>query len=46
MLDKIKLENGISFNCISKEIIGYLPDQMNTKKMLENILNTGSKQNK
>ena len=44
MLDEIKLKNGISFNCKSKEIIRFLPDQMNTKNMFENILKTGSKQ--
>ena len=43
MMDEIKLKNGISFNCKNKEIIGFIPEEMNTKNMLENILNTNKK---
>ena len=45
MMDEIKLKNGISFNCKSKEVIGFLSDNLNTKHMLEEILN-GTKKKK
>ena len=45
MMDEIKLKNGISFNCKSKEVIGFLPDNLNTKHMLGEILN-GTKKKK
>ena len=38
MMDEIKLKNGISFNCKSKEIVGFIPDKINTKNLLETIL--------
>ena len=45
MFDEVKLKNGISFNCKSKEIIGFIPEEINTKHMLENILNINKKKN-
>ena len=45
MIDEVKLKNGISFNCKSKEIIGFIHKEMNTKNKLENILKT-NKSNK
>lgn len=44
LLYKIKFKNGISFDCKSKEIVGFFPDQRNTKKTSENILDNSSKQ--
>ena len=43
MFDEVKLKNGISFNCKSKEIVGFIPEEINTQKMLENILNINKK---
>ena len=43
MFDKGKFKNGISFNCKSKEIVGFIPEEINTKNMLENILNINKK---
>ena len=40
MMDEMKLKNVISFNCKNNEIIGFIPEEMNTNNMLENILNT------
>ena len=45
MMDEIELKNGISFNCKNKEIVSFVPQEMNTRNMLENILHT-NKQNK
>ena len=33
MMDKIKLKNGIAFNCNSNDITGFLTEQLNTKKI-------------
>ena len=46
MMDEIKLKNGISFNCKSKEIVGFIPEEMDTKNMLENILDMNKKHKK
>ena len=43
MMDEFKLKNGISFNCKSKEITGFIPHEIKTKNVLENILNMNKK---
>ena len=43
MMDEIKLKNGITYNCKSKEIVSFLPEEMNTKNMLESILGINKK---
>ena len=43
MMDEIKLNNGISFNCKSNEITGFVEQQLKTKVMFENILSITKK---
>ena len=46
MLDKIKLKNGISYNCNSNKVTGFLPEHMDTKNVYNNILDKSLKINK
>ena len=39
MLDEIKLKNGIAFNVNSNEVIGFLPDHLNTTNVYQDIIN-------
>ena len=39
MMDEFKLKNGMAYNCNSNEIARFVADQLNTKQILENILN-------
>ena len=38
MFDEVKLKNGISFNCKSKEIVGFIPEEINTKNYVREYL--------
>ena len=43
MMDEIKLNNGIAYNCNSNEVTGFVESQLNTKKIFENILSMNKK---
>ena len=39
MLDKVKLKDGLAWNCMDNEIIGFIAEDLNTTKLFEK--NTG-----
>ena len=43
MMDEIKLKNGIMWNCKNNEVTGFVKDQLNTSKMMEEILGLETK---
>lgn len=43
MMDKIKLKNGIMWNCMNNEITGFLEEDLNTNESLEYILGIAKK---
>ena len=43
MLDEVKLKNGISYNCNSNEVTGFLPKRLDTKNVYQDILDKSNK---
>ena len=43
MLDEVKLKNGISYNCNSNEVTGFLPKRLDTKNVYQDILDQSDK---
>ena len=45
MMDKIKLKNGVAFNCNNNEVAGFVVGQLNTNMVFENLVSLTKKKN-